>query len=219
MRQYNILVTGVGAIIGYGIIHSLRASKYDVKIVGMDIYEDAVGQEWCDQFIQAIPAADERYPEFLISCIDKFNIDLVFFGTEQEIKRASDDRERLGEYYKRLVINRPEILKLSEDKWLTLEFLKNHNIDCGIPGSISYDFEAAKEAYGLPLLLKPRRSYASKGIKIVSKGKNLTNGTVNMETSLWFKSWWGMMTTSIPLRCLDLVTAVAFIRLLFCEEN
>lgn len=169
MRQYNILVTGVGAIIGYGIIHSLRASKYDVKIVGMDIYEDAVGQEWCDQFIQAIPAADERYPEFLISCIDKFNIDLVFFGTEQEIKRASDDRERLGEYYKRLVINRPEILKLSEDKWLTLEFLKNHNIDCGIPGSISYDFEAAKEAYGLPLLLKPRRSYASKGIKIVSK--------------------------------------------------
>lgn len=168
MRRYNILVTGVGAIIGYGVIHSLRKSKYEVNIVGMDIYEDAVGQEWCDHFIQAIPAADESYPEFLMNCMDRFHIDLVFFGTEQEIKRACDEREVLGEYYKKLVINRPEILALSEDKWLTSEFLKAHHIDCGIPGSIIPDFEMAAAAYGLPLLLKPRRSYASKGIEVVS---------------------------------------------------
>ena len=65
MRQYNILVTGVGAIIGYGLINSLHKSKYDVHIIGMDIYDDAYGQYLCDEFIQAIPAAEPEYPQFL----------------------------------------------------------------------------------------------------------------------------------------------------------
>lgn len=166
MHRYNILVTGVGAIIGYGVIHSLRKSKYDVNIVGMDIYEDAVGQEWCDHFVQAIPAADERYPEFLLDCIKRFNIDLVFFGTEQEIKRACVSRDVLDPYYERLVINKPDIIALSEDKWLTCEFLKSHHMNY-IPSSIVPDFSMAENDYGLPVLLKPRRSYASKGIKVV----------------------------------------------------
>ena len=50
MRQINALVTGIGTIIGYGIIDSLRKSKYDVNIVGMDINPDAVGKNWCDEF-------------------------------------------------------------------------------------------------------------------------------------------------------------------------
>ena len=88
MRRYNILVTGVGAIIGYGIISSLRKSRYDCFIVGMDIYDDAAGQVWCDVFLQAIPAADENYIAFLKQVIDEYHIDLVFFGTEQEIQKC-----------------------------------------------------------------------------------------------------------------------------------
>ena len=64
VKQYNILVTGVGAIIGYGVIASLRKSKYDCNIIGMDIFYDAVGQVWCDKFVQAILAADKEYIPF-----------------------------------------------------------------------------------------------------------------------------------------------------------
>ena len=39
-KDIRVLVTGVGAIIGYGIIKSLRQSDYSVYIVGMDIYDD-----------------------------------------------------------------------------------------------------------------------------------------------------------------------------------
>ena len=163
MKKYNILVTGVGAIIGYGVISSLIKSKYDCNIVGMDIYDDAVGQVWCDDFVQSILASDAGYIDFLKGIIDKYNIDLVFFGTEQEIKKCFLCREELGEYYKKLVINTGEAIELSEDKWDTACYLKEHGINY-IKGSISCDFEEAKELYGLPLLLKPRRSYASKGI-------------------------------------------------------
>ena len=45
----NVLVTGVGAIIGYGIINSLKMqNEYPIRIVGMDIYDDAYGQFLCD---------------------------------------------------------------------------------------------------------------------------------------------------------------------------
>ena len=166
-KKTKVLVTGVGAIIGYGIINSLRKSKYDCYIVGMDIYHDASGQVWCDAFEQAILADDPRYISFLKAVIDRYEIELVFFGTEQEIHKCSLCRAELGEYYKKLVINRPEILELSEDKWTTSIFMKEHGLKT-IPGSITADYETAVLEFGLPLLLKPRRSYASKGICSVS---------------------------------------------------
>lgn len=167
MRKYNILVTGIGAIIGYGVIHSLRKSQYDVNIVGIDIFKDAVGQVWCDDFVQARLAASPDYISFLKNIIDKYNIDLVFFGTEQEIQKCYESKQVLGEYYKKLVINNDNIIKLSEDKWLTGKFLMDNGFDA-IPASISADFEQAKQMFGLPLLMKPRKSYASKGIEKVS---------------------------------------------------
>lgn len=167
MRKYNILVTGVGAIIGYGIINSLRKSKYDCFIVGMDIFDDASGQVWCDSFFQAILASDDHYIEFLKRKIDEYKIDLVFFGTEQEIKKCYSCKDELGNYYKKLVINSGTAIELSEDKWNTVCFLKENGLNY-IQSSIEYDFEQAKRLFGLPLLLKPRRSYASKGIAKVN---------------------------------------------------
>ena len=63
--QYTILVTGVGAIIGYGIIKSLRKSGYNLVIIGMDIFADAVGRHWCDYFEQAVRTDTAEYLTFL----------------------------------------------------------------------------------------------------------------------------------------------------------
>lgn len=163
MQKYNILVTGVGAIIGYGVISSLRKSKYDCYVVGMDIFYDAAGQVWCDEFVQAILASDENYIPFLKNIIDKYSIDLVFFGTEQEIRKCYDCKKELGDYYKKLVINNDNLIELAEDKWDTVCLLKEKGLKY-IPSSITASFEVAKVEFGLPLLMKPRRSYASKGI-------------------------------------------------------
>ena len=105
MRKYNVLVTGVGAIIGYGIIKNLRKSKFDCNIVGMDIYADAVGQAWCDTFVQAILASDDGYVDFIKDVMDQYNIDLVMFGTEQEISRLAAAKDELSGYYDKMVLN------------------------------------------------------------------------------------------------------------------
>lgn len=167
MRAYNILVTGVGAIIGYGLINSLRKSKYDVHIVGMDIYADAYGQYLCDEFIQAKPAAADDYPEYFLSIIKEKKIDLVMFGTEQEIHRLINEKQILGDDYDKLVLNNDDIVKMSNDKWLTYLFQEENEID-RIPTYIEGNYETLSKALGVPFLLKPRKSYASKGIERIT---------------------------------------------------
>lgn len=163
MKKYTILVTGVGAIIGYGIINSIRKSRYDVKIIGMDIYDDAIGKEWCDEFVQAPLAYSDMYLDFFINIIEKYNIDLVMFGTEQEIYRLNSYKTKLGGIYNKLVINNDVILQLSIDKWRTYQFLIENHFEA-IPSYIDGEYEKLKESLGSPFLLKPRSSYASKGI-------------------------------------------------------
>ena len=70
MAKLNILVTGVGAIIGYGIVNSLRMTGRELNIVGMDVYPDAVGQHFCDHFVQAKYADSVDYLDFLFDVID-----------------------------------------------------------------------------------------------------------------------------------------------------
>lgn len=167
-KKYNVLVTGIGAIIGYGVIKSLRNSNIDVDITGMDIYSDAVGQYWCDNFVQAKYAVDPEYISFLINIIKKYNIDIVFFGTEQEIYRVNSCRDELGEYFNKFVINREHLLELAKDKWKTYQYLiENDMEDIAIPSKILGTYNDIKEEFGERFMLKPRCSYASKGIEIV----------------------------------------------------
>lgn len=172
MKKINALVTGVGAIIGYGAIKSLRSSNLRVNIVGMDIYPDAVGQRWCDKFIQAKPAADAGYINFLKSVMDENEIDIVFFGTEQEIYAVDAFRTQLEGYLPKIVVNRSEILKLSKDKWATREFLLQNGLGSyAIPSVIEGSYDEIAACFGEKFLLKPRSSYASKGIEKVENAE------------------------------------------------
>ncbi|GFI48943.1 hypothetical protein IMSAGC020_00138 [Lachnospiraceae bacterium] len=163
--KVNVLVTGIGAIIGYGIIKSLRVSGLNVNIVGMDIYRDAVGQYWCDSFVQAILASDKNYISFLKNVMDNNDIDIVFFGTEQEIYRCAEAKEELGRCYDKLVINNLELLDLAKDKWKTREALIAYGMsEYAIPSEIKGSYAELAAVFGKTFLLKPRHSYAAKGI-------------------------------------------------------
>jgi carbamoyl-phosphate synthase large subunit len=164
--MHTILVTGVGAIIGYGIIRSLRASRFPVRIVGMDIYPDAVGQRWCDVFEQAVRADQPGYGEHVAGLIRRHSVDLVIPGIEQDVHRLAVDRllPPLAETNARFALNNPELIRIAADKWLThLEL-----VEAGFPvigTCVDGNFQDLVKRFGCPLLMKPRRSYASKGIQ------------------------------------------------------
>lgn len=161
--MYNILVTGVGAIIGYGIVHSLRQSRYNVTIIGTDIYEDAVGKEWCDFFEQGKMANSLDYPQYLTDIIVKYDIDLVIPGIEQDINRITKEYEYFNKLNVKFAINDMQLIETASDKWLTHLALIENKFNV-IPTYIEGSYIEIEKKLGNPMLLKPRKSYASKGI-------------------------------------------------------
>lgn len=161
--MYSVLVTGVGAIIGCGVIRSLRALPLPLKIIGMDIYPDAVGQRWCDVFETALPAASHGYVDFLRDLLIRNRVDLVIPGIEQDVMRLTKDLEQFADLKTRFALNSRSLVEIAEDKWLMHTRLTKEGIPA-IPTFIDGDFDVLADWLGLPFLLKPRRSYASKGI-------------------------------------------------------
>lgn len=173
MKKHRILVTAVGAIVGYGIVDCLRLGQYNPYIIGTDIFPDAVGQFFCDEFVTSIPAADDNYPEFLVKLIDEMGIDLVMFGIEQEISKISGVRETLGPSFEKMVINKKFLIELCEDKWKTGLFLSENGLsEYVIESTIDFDYSHCKNSLGKNFLLKPRRGRASKGIVTINTEKD-----------------------------------------------
>jgi carbamoyl-phosphate synthase large subunit len=158
----TILVTGVGAIIGYGVLRSLRTSE--VRLLGADIYPDAVGQAWCDQFTVAPLTSDPSYRTWLQRLMSDHNVDLIIPGIEQDMDYFHDHREVVATWPTKVVLNTAPLVSLARDKWLMDEELRGLREPCRIESLDHGSFEYLGHQLGVPFLLKPRRGYASKGI-------------------------------------------------------
>lgn len=167
MKQISVLVTGVGAIIGYGIINSLRKQNdISVRIVGMDIYDDAYGQFLCDKFYIAERADSPKYQDFINDLIAKEKIDLIIPGIEQDMYRLAELKDNINT---KIVLNNELLIGLSKDKLETYNYFHQKKLNV-IPTLFKASYEECVEKLGSPFLLKPRTSYASKGIhRIYSK--------------------------------------------------
>lgn len=160
----TVLITGVGAIIGYGLLRSIRAAKLDIRLIGSDIYLDAVGQNWCDEFEQAPLTASPDYLEWLCGVVDKHQVDLLIPGIEQDVHRLSDMRLELSRLNCKVVLNNSQLIDLSRDKWEMDQALLGLKEPARIPSYLYGDYPGLVKTLGLPFILKPRRSYASKGL-------------------------------------------------------
>lgn len=165
--MYSVLVTGVGAIIGYGVLRSLRMSGYGFKVIGTDIYPDAVGRQWCDKFVQVPRTDSSNFAEKFTEIISSNNIDIVIPAIEQDVSHLSSNRQFFKCSNVALCLNQSELIRISDDKWLMHQELEQLGL-LTIKTEIDGSFEELSEILGLPFLLKPRRSYASKGILKIS---------------------------------------------------
>lgn len=160
----TVLVTGVGAIIGYGILRSFRKCDANIRLIGTDIYSDAVGQTWADHFEVAPYTSSIDYSNWLKRMILDYKVDLVIPGIEQDLHYFSDNRDMFTNLSVRVVLNDQRLISLSQDKWLMHQELKSINSNVRIDSYLEGDFISLTHQLGLPFILKPRRSYASKGL-------------------------------------------------------
>jgi len=170
-KPIRVLVTGVGAIIGYGLINSLRKSKYDCYIVGIDIFHDAVGQKWCNKFIQGVRADSTDFIGFINNIVENENIDLVIPGIEQDLKAMIEGFAQL-DHSAKYSLNNKSLYKVFDNKKLTYKLLERK---VPLIPYIEYNntlFNDAQKKFGLPFILKQDISYASKGVAVINNQKD-----------------------------------------------
>lgn len=162
----TVLVTGVGAIIGQGIIKSLRQSRHPVRVIGIDRNEHSPGPAFCDKFFKK-PACAESHPDYLAFwqlVTEAEQVDLVLPGLEVDVEFLDRHRAFFQQLGVAVALNRAELIALSSDKWLLGQALQGHGLPT-IPSCMPQTWHAAIEALGPPpLLLKPRQGNGSRGI-------------------------------------------------------
>ncbi|MDH5765820.1 MAG: ATP-grasp domain-containing protein [Gammaproteobacteria bacterium] len=160
----TVMVTGVGAIIGYGVLRSFHKLDRDIRLIGTDIYPDAVGQAWSDRFFVAPLTSSDGYLAWLEKTIAENNVDLVIPGIEQDLHFFSDHRDIFSESSVSVVLNEHRLINLTRDKWLMHQELASINSDARIDSYLEGDFHTLSKKLKLPFILKPRHGYASKGM-------------------------------------------------------
>lgn len=166
------MVTGVGAVIGQGIVRSLKTGRRGLRprIVGIDANPFSVGFQWVDASYTVPRVTEGSWPDAIADICRRENIGLILPGIEQDVKAFLENLDRLaGATDAQPLLNTPELLSLGFDKWELYLFAKKHGIE--MPDTSPFDPDPPAEMY--PLLLKPRAGMAGKGIYRVNGKEEL----------------------------------------------
>lgn len=169
----KVFVTGAGALLGQGIIKSLRLAETNYQIVAADPDPRAVGLYWADMAYLVPLAKDPTYVEKVCEILDKERPDAVLVGTDVELLIFAQHKSKFESKYNTHVIVSPEeVIKIAEDKWLTYQFLSSNGFPC--PRSVLPEgVNDLLNNCDFPLIVKPRSGARSIGLHKVNNMQEL----------------------------------------------
>jgi carbamoyl-phosphate synthase large subunit len=161
----RILVTGAGALLGQGIIRSLKRSNLpNLQIIAADPSHLSAGLYWADERYLLPKATDKNFIEVLTHVIKLSKPDLIIPGTDVELMILSLNSQKLElEYGVKVLVSDPRVIDIANDKYKTFEFFRDNGFtppESCLPG----DEELLIEKVGFPLIVKPRNGARSIGV-------------------------------------------------------
>jgi len=155
LNPINVLVTGVGGG-GHGeqILKALRLAKTPYHIIGGDISIMSKGLTEVDEAVILPPAQAPNYISTLLQLCKKEAIQVVFHGSEPELKILSKERHLFKENNIFLPINPEKVIDICMDKNKTITFLEEKGFDVPKTKKVT-SLDDVKNLNILPAILKP----------------------------------------------------------------
>jgi carbamoyl-phosphate synthase large subunit len=163
----RVLVTGAGgpsaisfmrAIEGTGI--ELHAGDIDPHAAGLHLVPEA----------RRVILRPGAHPDFVDEATDycgRHGIDVFVPTVDWELEPVAAARDRFAAVGARVMVAEATTLALALDKWTLLRACQSA---CATPHSAlfdeDFDADAAGDAWGLPLVVKPRRGAGSRGVRV-----------------------------------------------------
>lgn len=160
----KVLVTGAGAVLGQGVIRSLRASTLPSTIIAADPSPLAAGLYWADAYVGLPLARDPSFATAMARLIEEHHPDAVIPGTDVELETFARHRgEWEARFGTKVIVSSPDVVAIADDKFETFRFLSERGF--GVPDScLPADRNELVERVGFPLIVKPRIGARSIGV-------------------------------------------------------
>jgi carbamoyl-phosphate synthase large subunit len=154
----KVLVTGIGGVVGQGIIRNIKEYSQNIKVIGVNITAISAGNYLCDN-VYEVPFSDQpNYISAIKNIIEKEKIDLVIPSTDYEAFYLAKYKEELSI---------PVVASPSFVTALCLDKYKNY--EAFSKEKIPFAFSILPSSYKNSLiktLVKPREGRGSRNIFI-----------------------------------------------------
>jgi carbamoyl-phosphate synthase large subunit len=172
VRPLSVLLTASGVPGSAALIRALRENgEREVRIVGTDMSELAIGRHFCDSF-HVVPAGSEPgFADALVEICERERIDAVVPQSSYELLPLAESKERFGETT--VLVASPEAVRRSNDKAETYALLDSIGVRGPAWRSVSgaESVSAAAQELGYPdedVAFKPLVSSGSRGFRVLS---------------------------------------------------
>lgn len=171
----TILVTGVGAPGGPGILKSLNRNQF--KLIGVDNNKEASGRFLVDHFYIVPRPRDKDYVDILERIVVEHNVNLIIPLVTAELTTLSKIKGKLKRHNCEVLVSNLKDLEIANNKFKLQNHIKNFNIAttdyCLVK---TYDdflelSNAFLDRYG-EYCIKPCDSNGSRGVRIVKRNLN-----------------------------------------------
>jgi len=172
VRPLTVLLTASGVPGCPALIRALRENgEREVRLVGTDMSELAIGRHFCDTFHLVPPGSDPAFADALVEICERERVDAILPQSSYELLTLAENEDRFGDT--RVLVARPEAVRRSNDKAETYALLAA----IGVRGPAwrrvtgAAEVAAAAEELGYPdidVAFKPLVSSGSRGFRVVS---------------------------------------------------
>ena len=176
MTNHRVLITAIGGNIGQGILKSLRVSKRNFYIVGIDMEFLSAGFSLTDSYYRTPRTTDPDFTNKLQRIVHKEKIEAIYVCSPSELEFFSINKEKLEQKLGLVIFVNPiNVVRIGSDKLKTVEFLRNAKFP--YPETVlAVDKEGVDEIirkYGFPLIMKPRLGFTSKNVFLVDSPEKI----------------------------------------------
>jgi carbamoyl-phosphate synthase large subunit len=170
VKPITILVSAAGAPGTAALLRGLRENgERDVRLVGTDMSERAIGKQLADSFHLVPPGSDPSFSDAIRAVVERENVDVVLPQSSHDLQALSEVR---ADFPVPVLVSSPDTIHRSNDKAETYAMLQR----IGVKGpdfrrvNGAREVSAAAEELGYPerpVCFKPVFSSGSRGFRIL----------------------------------------------------
>jgi len=168
----NILVTGVGASgVGYQVLTALRLAKTTYRVITADTTHLSLGLSHGDKSYLLPLASSSEYIDEVIQICNAEKIQVLFYGSEPELKKFSDNREIFEDLDVYVPLNPKALIDACLDKNVTMTSLAQKGFS--VPESHKIRSQSDLRSIDrFPVVMKPSVGGGGSANLMIAQNKN-----------------------------------------------